>query len=109
MKARAVLFLFCIFGTGTAFGQGFCPLNPPKGLLLMYENKFEPGWGVSGWWGSTTVTETQTPGQGNPAEKSLLINYPAAWGGTGVYKDNLSAYILGKSTPSFHIRKESSS
>lgn len=101
-----ILFL-CILECSDTFGQ-MCPLNPPKGPMLIYEDEFEPGWGIGGWWGATTATQVQTPGQGSSAKKSILINYPSAWGGMGAYEANFSAYIFGKSALSFRIRKETS-
>ncbi|MDO8572144.1 MAG: M23 family metallopeptidase [bacterium] len=93
-----------------------CTVNPDEGPVLIFRNrvvvqdsvtKLEPGWRISGAWGGTTVTGVQTPGQGSSAEKSLLVHYPIAWKGTGVYTENLSAYIGDKSALTFRIRKES--
>lgn len=104
-KVRVGIFFLCILGWSDAFGQ-ICPLNPPKGPVVVYRNKYGPGWNKSGLWSSTTITQVQTPGQGNSAEKSLLVGFLNPWGGGGVYEDNLSAYIAGRNALSFRIRKE---
>ena len=103
---RILVFVICLFAFSTVFGQLSCPLNPPKGPVLVFEDQFEPGWSVLGTWGSVTATQVQSPGQSQTTEKSLLLHYPIAWGGTGLYESSFSAYIGGRTNLSLRIRKQ---
>jgi len=83
--------------------NGTCHL--PDGPLIIYEDRFSQGWGVLGSWGGTTVSEVNTPGL-FVFGKSLLVHYPNAWNGTGLYADNLNAFVGDKDALVLRVRKE---
>ena len=92
MKILRALTLSVVALTGAAWGQ-MC-VAPSNLITWIYEDSLVTGWGISGSWNSSTITNASGVGQtGATAIQTVFQN---AWGGVGLYKINTDlTYVSG--------------